>query len=119
MGKIIQKRILDVKLKVPQKREGELCGGVLKKGVKTRYIITNTSYIISNTSISSNNSSQKKTCKLQQYKSILGVPEKELQLGQHLFCCISLLVLLNANTTNEYDFVQNTLADYIYPLSSS
>lgn len=60
VGKIMQKRILDVKLKVPQKREGELCGGVLKKGVKTRYIITNTSYIISNTSISSNNSSQKK-----------------------------------------------------------
>lgn len=27
----------------------------------------------------------------------------ELHLDQHLFWCISLLVLLNANTTNEHD----------------
>lgn len=39
VGKIVQKRILDVKLKVLQKRERELCGSVLKKGVKTPVIL--------------------------------------------------------------------------------
>lgn len=41
----------------------------------------------------------------------------ELHLDQHLFWCISLLVLLNANTAFN-DFVQNAFADYIYHLSS-
>lgn len=58
VGKTVQKRILDVKLKVPQRRDREACGGVFKKRRKyPSYFITKISYIISKTNISSNNSS--------------------------------------------------------------
>lgn len=46
MGKIMQKRILNVKLKVPQRREREVCGGVLKKGENTPVILLSRSVIL-------------------------------------------------------------------------
>lgn len=46
VGKIVQKRILDVKLKVPQRRDRKACGGVLKKGENAPVILLPRSVIL-------------------------------------------------------------------------
>lgn len=45
MGKIVQKRIMDVKLKVPQRRKREGGEACFKEGKQASYIINNTSNI--------------------------------------------------------------------------
>lgn len=46
VGKTVPRRILDVKLKVPQRREKEACGGVLIKGENTPVILLSRSVIL-------------------------------------------------------------------------
>lgn len=46
VGKIVQKRILYVKIKMPQRREREMYGGVFKKGENAPVILLPRSAIL-------------------------------------------------------------------------